>query len=78
MRRGQYFFIALLSAALSFGLLTAFVNPRYSGMRYGCNPHGRWDGGYYNRYNPYWNDQPYAYPDSNNSYHQQPQNSQHQ
>lgn len=78
MRRGRYFFIALLSAALSFGLLTAFVNPRYSGMQYGCNPYSRWHGGYYDRYNPYPNyPPPYAYPDSNNRYYHQPDN-QHQ
>ncbi len=79
MKRGRYFFIAFLSAALSFGLLTAFVNPKYSGMQYGCNPHWGWHRGYYDGYNPYPNyPPPYAYPDSGRRYYQQPQNSQHQ
>ncbi len=78
MRRGKYFFIALLSAAVTFGCLTAFVNPKYSGMRYGCNPH-LWHRGYYDRYDPYWNyPPPYAYPDSGHRYYPQPQTSQHQ
>ena len=40
-RRG-YFFVAFLSAAITFGSLTAFVNPKYSGARYGYGHHWGW------------------------------------
>ncbi len=65
-RRRGYFFVAFLSAAITFGCLTAFVNPGYSGMRYGYRPHWGWHHGYYDRYyNHYPNDlPPYALPDS--------------
>jgi hypothetical protein len=83
MRRGIYFFIAFLSAAITFGCLTAFVNPRYSGMRYGYGPHWGWHHSYYNRWNPYWNypppPYPYMYPDSAYRPYRQPENyQQHQ
>lgn len=72
-RRG-YFFVSLISAAIVFGCLTAFISPRYSGMQYGCSPHYGWHSGYYNRYNFYRNDAPpYAYPDSVNYNQQQPE-----
>ena len=74
-RRG-YFFVAFISAAITFGCLTAFVSPRYSGMQYGYRPH-LWHRGYYDRYNPYWNyPPPYAYPDSGYFNHHQPEKNQ--
>ena len=64
MRKGRgYFFAAFLSAAITFGLLTAFVSPKYSGMKYeyGYGPHWGWHHrGYYPPY-PYYNYPPPAY-----------------
>ncbi len=80
MKRGSYFFIAFISAAITFGCLTAFVNPKYSGMRYGYGMHGGWHRGYYNRYDPYRNYPPpyYLNPDSGYFNRRQPGNYQHQ
>ena len=80
MRRGTYFFIAFLSAAITFASLTAFVNPRYSGMRYGYGSHWGWHHGYNNRWNRHWNypPPPYMYPDSAYRNYRQPDNDQHQ
>lgn len=73
-RRG-YFFIAFISAAITFGCLTAFVNPRYSGIQKGYRPHRVWHRDYYDRYNPYWNyPPPYAYPDSGYDNHNRQEN----
>ena len=71
-KRG-YFFVAFISAAITFGCLTAFINPKYSGRQYGYGMHAGWHRGYYNRYNPYWNDMPpYVVPDSGyRNYHPQ-------
>ena len=60
-RRG-YFFAAFISAAITFGLLTAFVNPKYSGMQYGYGYGHHWGWrhrGYYPPY-PYYNYPPPA------------------
>ncbi len=71
MRRGRYFFIAFIAAAITFGCLTAFVNPKYSGMKYGYGWHHGWyHRGYYPPYPynyppPYWQDSMYRQPQQN-------------
>lgn len=75
MRRGRYFFTAFIAAAITFGSLTAFVNPKYSGMRYGYGSRF-WNRGWHNRYNPYWNYPPPYYMDRDSAYrnYHQPDN----
>lgn len=71
-RRG-YFFAAFISAAFTFGLLTAFVNPKYSGMRYGYGFGHHWGWHHRGYYAPYYNYPPPAYWQQQDSMHNAPQ-----